>query len=51
MNTAAALVVAGKANSLSDGASQAVHAIVSGKASSTLTKLIEITNREAIITS
>ncbi|HIN92320.1 MAG TPA: anthranilate phosphoribosyltransferase [Alphaproteobacteria bacterium] len=51
MNTAAALVVAGKANSLSDGASQAVHAIVSGKASSTLSKLIEITNREAIITS
>lgn len=43
-NAAAALIVAGKVNTLLDGAAEAALAIDSGKAKATLDKLIEITN-------
>lgn len=43
-NAAAALIVAGKANSLADGAAKAATAIDSGRAKATLEKLIAITN-------
>ena len=45
LNAAAALVVAGTANNLQDGVSQAISAIDSGSASRVLTRVIEITNR------
>ena len=45
MNSAAALIVAGKAASLADGASMATEAIEAGKAKNTLNDLVEITNR------
>ena len=45
LNAAAALVVAGTANNLQDGVSQAISAIDSGRASRVLTRVIEITNR------
>ncbi len=44
LNTAAALIVGGKAASLTDGVALAVHAIESGAARAALGKLIEITN-------
>jgi anthranilate phosphoribosyltransferase len=42
-NAAAALVVAGRVNTLADGAAEAADAIDSGRAKTTLTRLIEIT--------
>ncbi len=45
LNTAAALMVAGRASNLSEGVKEAMHAIDSGAAIATLKKLIEITNR------
>lgn len=44
LNTSAALIVGGKAASLTDGVALAVHAIESGAARAALGKLIEITN-------
>jgi anthranilate phosphoribosyltransferase len=44
LNAAAALIVAGKAANLSDGAALAVHAIESGAARAALEKLVAITN-------
>jgi anthranilate phosphoribosyltransferase len=44
LNTAAALIVGGKASSLTDGVAIAVHAIESGAARAALAKLIDITN-------
>lgn len=44
LNTAAALIVGGKATSLTDGVALAVHAIESGAARAALDKLIQITN-------
>lgn len=44
LNTAAALIVGGKAASLTDGVALAVHAIESGAARAALAKLVEITN-------
>ena len=44
LNTAAALIVGGKAASLTDGVALAVHAIESGAAHAALDKLIAITN-------
>jgi anthranilate phosphoribosyltransferase len=44
LNTAAALIVGGKAASLTDGVALAVHAIESGAARAALDKLIQITN-------
>ncbi len=44
LNTAAALIVGGKAASLTDGVALAVHAIESGAARTALDKLIQITN-------
>ncbi len=44
LNTAAALIVGGKAASLTDGVALAVHAIESGVARAALDKLIQITN-------
>ena len=44
LNTAAALIVAGKATSLTDGVALATHSIESGAARAALAKLIEITN-------
>ncbi len=44
LNTAAALIVAGKAASLTDGVALAVHSIESGAARGALDKLIAITN-------
>lgn len=46
-NAAAALIVAGKADSLIDGAEKAAAAIDSGRAKATLDKLIDITNTVA----
>jgi len=43
-NTAAALLVAGKAEDLKDGAAQAAAALDAGKAVDTLENLINITN-------
>jgi len=51
MNTAAALVVAGRVENLADGALEAADAIDSGKANAKLAKLIEITNRETEVVS
>ena len=51
LNTAAALVVAGRAKNIADGASEAADAIDSGKASAKLAKLIEITNRKTEVDS
>jgi len=45
-NAAAALIIAGRADTLADGAAIAVEAIDKGAAQSTLNRLIEITNRE-----
>jgi len=44
LNTAAALLVAGKAEDLKDGAAQAAAALDAGKAMDTLENLINITN-------
>ncbi len=44
LNTAAALIVGGKASSLTDGVALAVHSIESGAARAALDKLIAITN-------
>ena len=44
LNTAAALIVGGKATSLTDGVALAVHSIESGAARAALDKLIQITN-------
>ena len=44
LNTAAALIVGGKATSLTDGIALAVHAIESGAARAALDKLVQITN-------
>jgi anthranilate phosphoribosyltransferase len=44
LNTAAALIVGGKATSLTDGAALAVHAIESGAAKTALDRLIKVTN-------
>jgi anthranilate phosphoribosyltransferase len=44
LNAAAALIVAGKAASLTDGVALAVHAIESGAARAALAKLVEVTN-------
>jgi len=44
LNTAAALVVGGKAASLTDGVALAVHSIESGAARTALDKLVQITN-------
>src|SRR5690606_35802282 len=44
LNTAAALIVGGKAARLTDGVALATHAIESGAARAALDKLIEITN-------
>ena len=44
LNTAAALIVGGKATSLTDGVALAVHAIESGAARAALAKLVEVTN-------
>lgn len=46
-NAAAALIVAGKVDTLKDGAALAAEAIDSGKAKNTLKKLVEITNSGA----
>jgi anthranilate phosphoribosyltransferase len=45
LNTAAALVVAGKAADLKDGGAQAIHAIDHGRALAALDQLVAITNR------
>ena len=45
LNAAAALVVAGKADGLKEGAHLAAEAIDSGRARTTLTKLVEVSNR------
>ncbi len=47
LNAAAALIVAGKAGDLHDGAAQAKAAIDEGRAADTLQKLIEVSNRAA----
>ena len=47
LNTAAALIVAGKVEALRDGVAMASEAIDSGAAHATLDKLIEITNRSS----
>ena len=47
LNTAAALVVAGKAENLQRGAALATDSLDSGKALKALEKLIELTNQEA----
>ena len=44
LNTAAALIVGGKATTLTDGVALATHAIESGAARAALQKLVEITN-------
>ncbi|MFN3745645.1 MAG: anthranilate phosphoribosyltransferase [Hyphomicrobiaceae bacterium] len=44
LNTAAALIVGGKAASLTDGVALAVHAIESGAARTALDRLIQVTN-------
>ncbi|WP_072386794.1 anthranilate phosphoribosyltransferase [Hyphomicrobium sp. CS1BSMeth3] len=44
LNTAAALIVGGKATSLTDGVALAVHSIESGAARAALDKLVQITN-------
>lgn len=44
LNTAAALIVGGKATSLTDGVALAIHAIESGAARAALDKLVQITN-------
>ncbi len=44
LNTAAALIVGGKATSLTDGVALAVHSIESGAARAALDKLVKITN-------
>jgi anthranilate phosphoribosyltransferase len=44
LNTAAALIVGGKAASLTDGVAMAVHAIESGAARAALAKLVAVTN-------
>lgn len=44
LNTAAALIVGGKASSLTDGVALAVHAIESGSARSALERLVAVTN-------
>jgi len=49
-NAAAALIVAGRAETLMDGATQAATAIDSGKAKATLERLIEITNPAPLFT-
>ncbi|HIJ63939.1 MAG TPA: anthranilate phosphoribosyltransferase [Rhodospirillaceae bacterium] len=46
LNAAAALVVAGRADSLAEGARQAAQAIDDGRARRALARLVEITNRE-----
>lgn len=48
LNAAAALIVAGKARDLREGAAMAVQAIDSGAANAVLTKLVDITNREGL---
>jgi anthranilate phosphoribosyltransferase len=45
MNSAAALIIAGKADDLKAGAALAAKAIDSGKAKSVLAELVAITNR------
>jgi anthranilate phosphoribosyltransferase len=47
LNSAAALVVAGKAEDLKAGAAMAAKAVDSGSAKATLAQLVEITNRRA----
>jgi anthranilate phosphoribosyltransferase len=47
LNSAAALVIAGKAVSLREGASAALEAIVSGKAAKTLATLVAVSNGKA----
>ena len=47
LNAAAALIVAGKAANLLDGAALAAHAIESGAAQAALDKLVAITNGRA----
>ena len=44
-NAAAALLVAGRAKTLKEGAAQAAAALDSGKAKATLAKLVEASNR------
>jgi anthranilate phosphoribosyltransferase len=44
LNTAAALIIGGKAASLTDGAALAVHAIESGAAKAALDRLVAVTN-------
>jgi anthranilate phosphoribosyltransferase len=46
LNAAAALMIAGRVETLKDGAAMAINAIESGAAKATLNKLVEITNRE-----
>ena len=46
LNAAAALIIAGRVETLTEGAAMAKGAIESGAAKATLNKLIEITNRE-----
>lgn len=46
LNAAAALMIAGRVETLKDGAAIAINAIESGAAKATLNKLVEITNRE-----
>ena len=45
INAAAALVVAGRAANLREGAQMAADAIASGKAKATLAKLVEVSGR------
>ncbi|MBT4426336.1 MAG: anthranilate phosphoribosyltransferase, partial [Rhodospirillaceae bacterium] len=47
LNAAAALIVAGKVETLSDGVRTAGEAVDSGAARATLDKLIDITNRSS----
>jgi anthranilate phosphoribosyltransferase len=47
-NSAAALLVAGKAATLRAGVQMAAEAVDSGKARATLAKLVEITNRKPV---
>ena len=45
LNAGAALLVAGRAKTLKEGAAQAAQALDSGKAKATLAKLVEASNR------
>ena len=47
LNTAAALIVGGKTDTLTDGVAMAANSIDSGAAKAALAKLVEVTNRGA----